>query len=297
MAEESSIYAFDEKEQEVQVIAEMTGLDRNQISMLIGPEYGYDKEEVLNMTMDEVDYILTKEMSYGQMEIYYKHIAPRPLKEYRDEFPRGYFPVFTIKTSGYCSICGYTPDVSLNWTHLTATSGYSGDGCFHPQSGLTDSNINNRCWYAKLLAMDIFGQSSSSGLLYDYYMHGENYGATHPDWAHEGNDMAYYNGAPVISPIKGIVTHSSISNNRVSIYNKDLGITMNFQHLSNVDGLGDLLEGEEVVVGQFLGNQNSGDGHVHVQVCSCNSSTYGCDQVHSGRNLDLTCIQPYTYHQ
>jgi len=104
--------------------------------------------------------------------------------------------------------------------------------------------------------------------------------------------------ASVYSSIAGIVTKSSTSGKYVSIYNSDLGITMNFQHLNNIDGTGVLLEGQRVVHLQKLGNQNTTNGHIHIQVCndgSVDNQSGKCTTIHSGSNLDLVCIKPYQY--
>lgn len=282
------IYNFDEAELKLQEIAEKTGFHRNQVAELLAK--GYSEKEIGRMNLVEVDEILTENMSDDELNMYYSHIAPR--------VDNNSLAPLEILSTGYCSICGYTPSPLVNWSHATATSGYNGNGCFHENSGTTQSNIDSKCYYAKMLGMYIFNVSTSSVLDFDYYMFGENYGSSHPDWAHEGVDLKYINGNgnPVRSPITGVVTVSSISNKWVSIYSEDLGITMNFQHLDNIDGLGDLSEGETVTRGQYLGDQSSTDGHVHVQVCTHNSSTVGCATIHSGRDTVLSCEEPYGYH-
>lgn len=67
---------------------------------------------------------------------------------------------------------------------------------------------------------------------------------------------------------------------------------MNFQHITDVDGLGTLQEGNTVSVGQYLGKQSTSNSYVLVQVCDHNS----CTSVHSGRDVSLICIEPYGYH-
>lgn len=290
------IYDFDEKELRVQKIAKDAGLHRNQVVELFA--LGYTEDKIRMMDMEEADKILTEGMSYEELSMYYTHIAPRAFSEYVDKFPNDYFPPQSKSVNGYCADCGYTPSSKVNWNHATATGGYGGDGCFHEDSGTIQSNINSKCYYAKMLAMYIFNVTSSSNLGFDYYLFGENYGAAHPDWAHEGVDMKYRTGAEVRSPIRGVVTYSSTSKKQVNIYDPDRGITMNFQHLNDIDGTGDLSEGSQVTRGQILGKQNSTDGHVHVQVCDHKNNNKGCTVVHSGQdsNVILDCIEPYGYH-
>lgn len=294
--EEINIYNFDEEELKLQKLAKETELHRNQVAELL--IMGYSEDEIKNMDANKADEILTKDMNYEEMEVYFTHVAPRPFSEYINLFPKNYFPENETITRGYCPYCGYTPDSSVDWNHATATSGYNGFGCFHEDCGTTQNNINSKCYYAKMLGMYIFNVATSSVLNFDYYMFGENYGASEPDWAHEGVDIKYIdgNGNPVRSPISGVVTVSSISNDWVSIFNEDLGITMNFQHLDNIDGLGDLKEGEEVTRGQYLGDQNYSEGHVHVQVCTHDADGDGCAIIHSGRDTSLLCVEPYGYH-
>jgi hypothetical protein len=47
-------------------------------------------------------------------------------------------------------------------------------------------------------------------------------------------------------------------------------------------------EGKSVSVGQYLVNQNTSDGHIHMQVCVITNA-----QVYSGRDLTLICETPY----
>lgn len=290
---ERNIYSITPAEQRIIDICEVSGLNRNQVILL--QHEGYSDEDILGFSKEEADAILTKGMDNEAKSFYYAQIAQRPFDEYKDLFPNDFFPAEenSINRAGvYCSKCGYTPSPKATWTHATATGGFTADGCFHDDTGTTNDNINTKCYYAKLLAMKAFGVSSSSGLLFDYYMFGENMSADHPDWAHEGNDMQYYHGASVYSPISGVVSYSSASKGQVNIYNSDMGITMNFQHMSGVDGTGKLLEGKTVAEGQFLGyqsNNQAGASHLHIQVCNHKN----CTTVHSGQDVDLLCVSPY----
>lgn len=135
-----NIYDFNKGELKVQEIEKKSGFHRNQITLLLGK--GYTEEEIYAMDLDKVDAILTEGMSYDEMLMYYTHVAPRPFSEYADKFPEGYFPEQGTRGLVYCPICGYSHSDVVNWTHITATAGYHGDGCFHEDSGLTQNNIN-----------------------------------------------------------------------------------------------------------------------------------------------------------
>lgn len=296
---------LDADEQILFELADDSGLHRNQVVLL--RQQGYTDDVISKLSLAEADAILTENMDYEELSMYYTHIAPRPFDEYKDFFPEDFFVTQTdlatlspYALNAYCSLCGYTPSSAVNWTHCSSSmTGFNADGCFHEDSGTTNSNINTLCYHAKMLAMKIFKQTSSASLNYDYYMFGENYGATHSDWAHEGIDMQYYAGASVYAPISGVVVYSSSSKGQVNIYNENLGITMNFQHLSGVAGTTTLKEGQTVAQGQFLGYQNSSDNHVHVQVCdgSCEVNGDGiCEHVHSGQDTQLLCDAPYGYY-
>lgn len=287
------IYAIDDEEQEILDMCVVNGLTRNQIVML--RREGYSDEYILTLDGDEADAILTKNMDDEEKSFYYAHISQRTFSEYKDFFPDGHFDVEKIlmsRVGTHCAKCGYTLPSGVSWTHATGSGGFSADGCFHEDSGITNDNINTMCYYAKLLAMSAYGVKSSSELSYDYYMFGENFGASDPNSVHEGNDMQYYHGANVYSPISGIVSYSSKAKGRVNIYNSDLGITMNFQHMSGVDGTTTLAEGQSVTKGQLLGQQSNNQtqsSHLHIQVCNHKN----CTQVHTGGDLTLECISPY----
>lgn len=285
------IYEFDEGELRVQEIAKKTGLHRNQVVALLGK--GYTEKDILDITYAQADTILTEGMSYDEMSIYYTHVAPRALNEFKDKFPKSYFPEENQNTKGYCSICGYTTSTSVNWTHVIATGGYAANGCFHQNSGLTVSNVNSECYRAKLCGFNIFNLTSSTNLMYDYYMFGENYGADNPGWAHEGVDINYTgtNGRVVYAPISGHVHYINSSTIVIHPPTGSGSYSVNVQHLDNP-----IADGSNVTKGvTFIGNegQGAGENHIHVGVCTHNGSN--CTTIHSQKDLTLSCVAPYTY--
>lgn len=191
---------------------------------------------------------------------------------------------------------------AINATKSTAPTGYTlvsyvpngggSDEWFHPNATTTSSNINTICGYAKTLAHKVFKTNLDfPSIRYSYYLFGEWGETGYENWCHEGVDLKHATNstANVYSTISGVVTKSSTSGGYVNIYSSEFNKTVNFQHLSGVDGTGKLLEGEYVNAGDFLGRQNTNDNHVHTQVCS----HFSCTTIHSGRDLNLICVKPY----
>ncbi len=274
-------YATDESAQEPtdpkaieKNISEQKHFALFQIDALVDMGYTYD--EISKMSLDQVNSILTKDLNAEELASYNAAIT-------------------AIKN-------GTSPDAILatppaGYTHVAVVPDGGGtDEWFHPNVNTTESTISGIVTDAKAGARKIFNNYSLNypDIRYSYYICGEwGEDPGYENWCHEGVDLknAVSPTAAVYSPISGVVSKSSTSGKYVNIYNSSLGITMNFQHLNNVDGTGKLLEGQPVSAGQFLGNQNTTDGHVHVQVCTHAS----CTSVHSGRDLTLVCIKPYQY--
>ncbi len=245
-----------------------------QIDALVDKGYTYD--EISKMTLDQANSILTKELNAEELARYNTAITA---------IKNGASPDSILSTppSGYTCVAS-VPD------------GGGTDEWFHPNVNTTDSTISGIVSDAKAGARKIFKNSTLNypNIQYSYYLCGEwGEDPGYENWCHEGVDLknAVSPTAAAYSPISGVVSLSSTSGKYVNIYNSSLQITMNFQHLNNIDGTGALLEGKSVSSGQYLGNQNTSDGHVHVQVCSHPN----CQSVHSGRDLTLNCIKPYQY--
>jgi len=245
------------------------------------------------MDLDKVDAILTEVMDYDEKLMYYTHVAPRPFSEYVDKFPEGYFPEQGIARGlVYCDSCGYSHSDLVEWTHLTATEGYHGNGCFHEDSQLTQSNINTACYRSKLCGFNIFKLTSSANLNFDYHLFGEDQSAEYTHWAHEGVDINYTgtNERDVYAPISGDLVR--LSSSTVLIYPTSGSYTVNVQHLDNAITDGPVTKGVTKIGDKGVG---SGENHIHIGVCTDNGAE--CTTIHSGRDEEiiLECVPPYTY--
>ncbi len=240
-----------------------------QIDVLIDSGYTYD--EISKMTTEEVDKILTKGLNEEELASYNaakeseaEAIAATP--------PAGYTIVATVPDGG-------------------GTNEY-----FNPAVNTTENTIASIIADAKLGCKKIFDTTYNyPNVTYANYLSGEcGEDPGRESWCHEGVDLAHkvYAIAAAYSPRgNGVVTLSSTSGKYVNIWFPSLGVTMNFQHLNDLDSTGTLLEGQPVNLMQFLGRQNTTDAHVHVQTCTHNQ----CTQIHSGRELNYECVKPYAY--
>lgn len=154
--------------------------------------------------------------------------------------------------------------------------------------------INGIVLSAKEICRSLFQVSlSHPDIHYSYYLWGE-WGeiAGRETWCHEGVDFRNIvtSTAPAYNLRRGYVQKSSISGKYVNIWDPFRNTTVNYQHLNSIDGLGALREGQFVDYLQFLGNQNTTDTHVHVQVCGHGA----CQEIHSGKDLNLIRINPYS---
>ncbi len=249
--------------------AQRAGITMEQVDALI--DMGYIPEEIEAMTPAQVDSILTKDLTPAEKEAYYRAKASMTPFSVTAEAPAGY-------------------------TYVAAVPDGGSDEWFHPDVDNTERTINSVISGAKSIAQTIFNTTAFySTIRYSYYYLCGEWGedAGRENWCHEGIDMKHATNATaaVYSPISGYVSKSSTSGKYVNINNASLGITVNIQHLNNLDGTGTLVEGSYVKAGQFLGNQNTSDGHVHLQVCTHTE----CASVHSGRDLDLICTRPDWY--
>lgn len=232
---------------------------------------GYIPEEIAEMTSEQVDEILTRDLDEEGKAAYYQKKADTMALSAKATAPSGYTYIENVPDNGG----------SAEW--------------FHPDVNTTESTINSVVAGAKSIAQTIFKTTASySTICYSYYLCGEwGEDTGRENWCHEGIDMQHTTKttAAVYSPISGYVSKSSTSGKYVNIYNAALGITVNIQHLNNLDGTGTLVEGSYVEAGQYLGNQNTTDCHVHLQVCTHTE----CTVVHSGRDLNLECERPDLY--
>jgi len=303
--------------------AQRAGITMEQVDALI--DMGYISEEIEAMTPAQVDSILTKDLTPAEKEAYYRAKASMTPFSVTAEAPAGYTAVeaeqnaaqragITMeqmdsiltkdltpaeKEAYYRAKASMTPfsvtaEAPAGYTYVAAVPDGGSDEWFHPDVDTTERTINSVISGAKSIAQTIFNTTASySTIRYSYYYLCGEWGedAGRENWCHEGIDMKHATNATaaVYSPISGYVSKSSTSGKYVNIYNASLGITVNIQHLNNLDGT--LVEGSYVKAGQFLGNQNTSDGHVHLQVCTHTE----CASVHSGRDLDLICTRPDRY--
>lgn len=250
-----------------QQIARRIGVSSQQVDALM--DRGYMLEEIEHMTPEIVDSILTVGLTAEELASYYRTRNGSSAYALTATAPSGYTKVVTVPNGGG----------SNEW--------------FHPDVDTTEDTIDEVVLGAESIAERVF-DSTTNTIRSSYYLcgeWGEDPGVE--NWCHEGIDMQNrtVSTANVYSPISGYVSKSSTSGKYVNIYNEELGITVNFQHLNNVDGTGDLVEGSYVEEGQYLGNQNTTDNHVHMQVCTHTE----CTSVHSGRDLTLHCERPDWY--
>ncbi|HWP96359.1 MAG TPA: hypothetical protein VN426_05875 [Syntrophomonadaceae bacterium] len=272
MAKDNSIKPTENQAAKEQEIAKKKSFSLSQIDALIDKGYTYD--EILDLSADKVDKILTQDLNSSE------------ITEYEA----------SKKSTGTAASVTATPPAGYTCVASVPNGGGTNEW-FHPSTNTTETYINYIVALARTGAQNIFNSSYTyPDLRYSYYLCGEwGEDPGYTTWCHEGIDLknAVNSTASVRSPISGVVTKSSTSGKYVNIYNSGLGITMNFQHLNNIDGTGVLAEGQYVSENQFLGNQNTSDGHVHVQTCA----HANCTSVHSGRDLTLNCINPYSYIQ
>lgn len=253
--------------QQEQQIASRIGVSSQQVDALM--DRGYMLEEIERMTPEIVDSILTAGLTAEELAHYYRARNGNSAYALTATAPSGYTKVVTVPNSGG----------SNEW--------------FHPDVDTTEDTIDEVVSGAESIAERVF-DSTTNTIRSSYYLCGEwGEDPGYENWCHEGIDMQNrtVSTASVYSPISGYVSKSSTSGKYVNIYNEELGITVNFQHLNNVDGTGDLVEGSYVEEGQYLGNQNTTDNHVHMQVCTHTE----CTSVHSGRDLTLHCERPDWY--
>ncbi|MFZ2539106.1 MAG: hypothetical protein WAX04_09425, partial [Oscillospiraceae bacterium] len=186
---------------------------------------------------------------------------------------------------------------SNNLTRSTPPAGYN---CVAqvPDNGGTNEwfhpnvNVDNIWIYviqSKAAAQDLFNQTNTNNLRWSYYLWGEWGEDANPTWCHEGVDLQSIpnNGRNVRSLSQGIVTLRT--SNTLNVYDSNLGITTNYQHLSSIPI--NIRVGSQISYNQEIGTQSTGDAHVHIQVCNHSN----CTSIHSGRELTLTCINPYNY--
>lgn len=257
-------------------ISEKTGLTLWQIDALIDSGITYDA--IGKMTLDEANDILTKDLNKEELEQYYLALEEQLLRAIH---PDGYTGVANVPEAG------------------------GSDEWFHPNANTTENTISSTVVLARLAANKVFYGNTGTNysypnLLYTYYLFGE-WGEIpgRENWCHEGLDMvnnldstaaAYASG-----PASGVVVYSSTSGKMVSIYYAGINKTINYQHLNNIDGTGVLREGQTVQPYQYLGNQNTTDKHVHVQVMDGRVEGAISLNYYSGQDLNLQSIIPYSY--
>lgn len=251
-----------------QKLAAKTGITVQQVDALI--DSGYTLNEIEKLNPSQVDFILQQGMTTLEKQAYN---AAKTI---------GNGAVFATAPSNFNCVAS-VPD------------GGGTDEWFHSNANTTESTINTVVADAKSIAQSIFDSSAGYPTIRSsYYLFGEwGEDPGREKWCHEGIDMqhATQTTASVYSPISGYVTRSSTSGKYVNIYNSDLGITVNIQHLDHLDGTDTLVEGSYVFEGQYLGNQNTTNRHVHLQVCNHEE----CTSVHTGQDLNLECVRPYDY--
>lgn len=157
--------------------------------------------------------------------------------------------------------------------------------------GATESNISSTVLAAKHAATTVF--RTSLYLDYSYYLWGEWGERYDNDYAiHEGVDFQKENASGNVivanvycsTPNAYVTRADSVGFN---VWDPILGVTINYQHLSNLQ----YAVGDTIPYGAFIGQQNLSDRHVHIQVCD----DYKCKKVHTGFDTEMTlvCDSPY----
>ncbi len=240
---------------------------------------GYTHEEMLEMNKDKLKEILSKTqvpfgsstfssetgiLSVGTCPICYSHPAPSSLDYLSSVLYFGGYNEYFVPAA-------YTAYINLYYVNY----------CLNAVQEMFDLPYN----YSSTEA----GQN----LRFSYYLFGE-WGECFDYWGlHEGVDLQCKTDetreVKAIAP--GQIVYINRSSKYLNVYDPGLGVTYNYQHLSNIPY--DLSVGDEIETYDPIGTQNSSDKHIHVQVCNHTE----CTNVHTGYDHDynLECIIPYFY--
>lgn len=240
---------------------------------------GYTYEELKSMNRKELIDILKQSISFE--EINKNDISSSSLSLNSEE------NYVIDENGGVIIFASYTRP--SNFIGLVVPGNGTSVQYFHPGTNYTTSNIQSIVNSAANAGRYIFNTNTDT-LRTNYFLWGEFDSGL---GTHKGVDLknATNSTAAVRSPITGTVVRSSISGKYINIAINN-GCTINFQHLNNITGTTTLLEGKPVSLDQYLGNQNTTDGHVHVQVCAHPN----CTTIHSSTNYTtLDTISPYSF--
>ncbi|KJS19894.1 MAG: hypothetical protein VR72_16910 [Clostridiaceae bacterium BRH_c20a] len=201
-------------------------------------------------------------------------------------------------SSTTCPVCGGTHPVPSNLGYVYEVP-YGGGMHEYFHSNIYVRDVPHNAEMSRYIAEKLFkttfnGSSSDPNIRFSYYLWGE-WGECYDYYAvHEGVDFQNKHNlsSEVYLLTPGKIVLLDRTKKWLSIYDKDLGVTVNYQHLSNIPS--NLVQGQELTSAFIqIGTQNSSDRHIHVQVCSHTE----CQTVHSGydTSYNLTCIKPYSY--
>lgn len=271
------------------------------------------KEE--NVSKDIKIKLKTKELSEQKIEILlrmgytYQEILDLDEDTIRSKFKNRDIPYDEVEYSSIsntnvsllssikCPICGtYNHPVPANMIYVpkvpydTALNEYFHQDC-NPLS--LESSVPAAQAITEYTFSQVFnGSESSPNIKFSYNLHGEWNECLDPNYIHEGIDILSKVSNQVKSVAKGKVVRVDTANNFLCIYNPDLGVTIQYEHLSNIPTT-IKVGGPDIVVGQVIGQQNTSDNHIHIQVCT----DFECKIIHTCNDSThiLTCKRPYGF--
>lgn len=235
---------------------------------------GYTDNELENMNRKEIINLLKQRLSYKEI----KNDTNIQANSKND--------IITDDSGKIILFASYT--MPSNFVGVVVPGDGSSLQYFHPDTNMNSSTIQSAVDGAANAARYIFNRSNET-LRSNYFLWGEFDSGL---GTHKGIDLQNLTTptANVRSAVAGVVSKSSTSGKYVNIAMSN-GKTMNYQHLNNITGSGLLAEGNTVNLNQFLGNQNTTDKHVHVQVCAHSN----CTAVHSSTTYTtLETVSPYS---
>jgi len=162
------------------------------------------------------------------------------------------------------------------------------DEYFHQNVYIPNVNAYD-CPMAEAIASYMF---YNGGIRATYNLWGEWGECSNPTYIHEGVDIKCTTDSTsavrALSP--GLVVYIDREDKFLNVYDSNLGITVNYQHLSDIPE--DFTAYSTTISkGDLIGYQNTTDNHIHFQTCN----HYQCTSVHTCYGDTLTCIRPYYY--
>lgn len=197
-----------------------------------------------------------------------------------------------------CPVCHtYNHVVPVNLIYVASVP-YSGgiNEYFHPDCN--PLSIDSAVEAAKAVTEYTFskvynGNPNSPNIWFPYNLHGEWDECRKPNYLHEGIDIQSLVSTEVKSVATGKIVRVDRANNFLCIYNEDLGITVQYEHLSSIPSSIYVGSPNKIEVGQVIGYQNSNDNHIHIQVCL----DFECKIIHPCEDTGhvLSCVRPYGF--